>query len=242
MRPRSDHAQIDAAPFPTDHPCGRCTIRLQTFCGSLSPDALARLKALGTNGRALRGQCLFHEGDPADRVHNLTAGSLKLYRLLPDGRRQVAGFARAGDFLGLTGESEHLYTAEAMEPTDYCRFPRERFEAFLERHAEIGRALYLLARRQLAAARDQTLLLARKNAPERIASFLLTRRDEQGGGAAVSLPMTRSDIADHLGLTKETVSRTLTVFRKARLIGDAGGGGVVLLQPARLERLAAGAS
>lgn len=215
-------------------------MRLQTFCGELSAEALARFKALGTTGRALRGECLFHEGDPATRVYNLTSGGLKLYRLLPDGRRQVAGFARAGDFLGLTGEPEHLDTAEAIEPTEYCSFSRERFDAFLEGHVEMGRALYLMARRQLAAARNQTLLLARKSAPERIASFLLDRRAEQGGGARIALPMTRVDIADYLGLTKETVSRTLTTLRQAKMIGDAGAGSLVLLRPERLEQLAGG--
>ena len=188
----------------------------------------------------MRGECLFHEGDHAVRVYNLTGGSVKLYRLLPDGRRQVAGFLRAGDFLGLTGEPEHYLTAEAMEPTEYCCFTRERFDAFLDCHTDMGRALYLMARRQLAAARGQTLLLARKNAPERIASFLLNRNAVQGGGSAVSLPMTRFDIADHRGLTRETVSRTLTSLRKAGLVGDAGRGNVVLLQRERLEQLAAG--
>ncbi len=124
--------------LPLGHPCGRCAIRDRTFCGVLDASELADFKSLGSVGRAEPSQCLFHEGDPADLVYNVTSGSIGLYRLLPDGRRQVAAFLQAGDFLGLTLDRAHAYTAQALEPVEYCRFARGRFDENVESQPEIS--------------------------------------------------------------------------------------------------------
>lgn len=233
------------AELPRDHPCGRCEVRLETFCGALKAKELAELKALGSTARAEPGQCLFHEGDSAELVFNVTRGALKLYRLLPDGRRQIASFVQPGDFLGLTLEDVHAYTAEALEPVEYCRFPRERFDRFADAHPEIGRELYAMAAHELSAAREQIVLLGRKTAIERVASFLLARFDRvrarNPDWEIVRVPMTRTDIADHLGLTKETVSRAFTSLRRRRLIALIPGDRVELLRREQLEQLAGGA-
>ena len=230
--------------LPAGHPCGRCAVRTETFCGALEAGELARFKALGSTGRAGPSQCLFHEGDPADLVYNVTAGTLKLYRLLPDGRRQIAAFVQAGDFLGLTLEKVHAYTAEARDAVEYCRFARGRFDGFVDAHPKIGRELYLMAAHELSAAREQIVLRGRKTARERLASFLLGRFDRARGRNAdweiVRLPMTRTDIADHLGLTKETVSRAFTALRRTGMVGLLPGERVELLQRERLEQLACG--
>lgn len=232
------------AALPCNHPCGRCEVRLQTFCGALEAKALAELKALGSTARAEPSQCLFHEGDGADLVYNVTRGTLKLYRLLADGRRQIASFVQPGDFLGLTLEDIHAYTAEALEPVEYCRFPRERFDRFVENHPGIGRELYVMAAHELGAAREQIVLLGRKTATERVASFLLAQfnrvRARNADWELVRLPMTRTDIADHLGLTKETVSRAFTSLRGRGLIALIPGDRVELLRRERLEQLAGG--
>ncbi len=216
-------------------------MRLETFCGVLKAKELAELKSLGSTTRAEAGQCLFHEGDSAELVYNVTRGMLKLYRLLPDGRRQVASFVQAGDFLGLTLEDVHAYTAEALEPVEICRFPRERFDRFVEDHPDIGRELYAMAAHELGAAREQIVLLGRKTATERVASFLLAMFDRakarNSDWEIVRLAMTRADIADHLGLTKETVSRAFTSLRKAGLITLIPGDRVELLRRERLEQL-----
>jgi CRP/FNR family transcriptional regulator len=232
----------DRPGLPPDHPCASCPVRLQTFCGKLDERELATFKLLGASGRAVAGQCLFHEDDRAGAVYNLTAGTLKLYRLLPDGRRQIASFRRAGEFIGLTLERVHTHTAEAVERVDFCRFRRDRFDRFVEEHPAIGRELHRKTQEALAAARRQVVLLGRKTAAERLAAFLTGRSGAATGGRLiVLLPMTRTDIADHLGLTKETVSRTFADFRRRGLIATAPGAGVELLQHAALEQLACGA-
>jgi CRP/FNR family transcriptional regulator len=230
--------------LPDGHPCGHCTARAETFCGVLKAKELEEFKALGSLGRAEPAQCLFHQGDQADLVYNIISGTLKLYRLLPDGRRQIAAFLQAGDFLGLTLDKIHGYTAEALEPVEVCRFPRKRFDGFVDEHPEMGRELYLMAAHELAAAREQMVLLGRKTACERLASFLLTvfdrARFRNADWEIIRLAMTRTDIADHLGLTKETVSRTFTAFRNAEMIALLPGERVELLQRRRLEQLACG--
>ena len=235
-----------AAPLPPGHACSGCPVRSETFCAVLAPAELAAFKALGTIRRFAAGQSLFHEGDRAEFVFNLVQGTLRLYRVLPDGRRQVIGFAQPGEFLGIGFEDTHGLSAEAMEPAECCRFPRARFEAFVERHGEVERELYAIAAHELRAAQEQMVLLGRKTAAERLATFLLAlferARRHNVDREVARLPMTRADIADHLGLTKETVSRTFTVFRRRRLIRLLPGDRAVLLDRASLESLASGCS
>lgn len=227
-----------------DHACARCPVRLQTFCAILEPDELAAFKSLGSTMRIEAGQCLFHEGDPTDFVFNLTSGALKLYKLLPDGRRQITGFLFPGEFLGITFGEEHFFTAEAVETSDYCRIPRPRFEAFVESHVELERELFQIAAHELRAAQDQFLLLGRKTAAERLATFLSQRFDRARRRNAdweiITLPMNRVDIADYLGLTKETVSRTFSSFRAAGLIRSLPDDRTELVARERLEAIAGG--
>jgi CRP/FNR family transcriptional regulator len=210
-------------PLPQGHICGSCPVRAISPCGVLAGDELAKLRPLGWTHHLEPGQPLFHEGDPAKRVFTVTRGVLKLYKLLADGRRQVMGFMFPGEFLGISIDEEHAFTAEALEPVDLCWFPRNRFEDFMQYHPALERELYRLAAHELAAAQAQMLLLGRKTAPERLASFflaLLDRTEKASGGASgmIDLPMSRADIADYLGLTKETVSRVLAMLKRRRLV------------------------
>lgn len=149
--------------IPADHVCASCEVRLQTFCSVLQAGELEQLRCQGSTARLEGGQPLFHEGDPAQMVFNLTHGTLKLYKLLPDGRRQITGFLFPGDFLGLTIEDEHAFSAEALEPIAFCRFTRSRFEAFAQAHPAMEHELYRRAAHELAAAREQVVLLGRKD-------------------------------------------------------------------------------
>jgi CRP/FNR family transcriptional regulator len=153
----------------------------------------------------------------------LVAGALKIYTLLADGRRQVTGFMFPGDFLGVAVDDEYAFSVEALGSSELWWFSRESFDEFTRTHNDVEHELYRLAAHELAAAQQQMVLLGRKNAAERLASFFLAllERAEQVGGsrqAAFDLPMSRLDIADYLGLTKETVSRMLSVLRDRRLI------------------------
>lgn len=207
----------------TDHPCFDCAVRNASVCRVLGCDELRTYKNLGWTLTLRPGQTLFHEGDPATRVFNLTRGTLKLYKLLPDGRRQVTGFMFPGDFLGITLDDEHAFTVEALEEAQLCWFPRTRFGEFLEQHFHLERALFRVAAHELAAAQLQMVLLGRKSAIERVASFFmnLLERSERVAGekvGVIDLPMSRLDIADYLGLTKETVSRVLATLKDRKLV------------------------
>jgi len=228
------------AALPPGHPCAACTVRKASVCGVLDCDKLARFRQLGNSFRLSPGQPLFHEGDCATRVFTLTKGSLKLYKLLPDGRRQVTGFMHPGDFLGISVNDEHAFSAEAMEQAQLCAFPRARFDDFVEGHGEMERELYRLAAHELAAAQQQMVLLGRKTAVERVASFFLAlaeRAEVRFAGEArfIDLPMSRSDIADYLGLTKETVSRVIALLKRERLIRLEALNRIEILDRERLE-------
>lgn len=218
-------------------------MRDKAVCGVLDCARLEQFRNLGWTLKLGTGQTLFHEGDPATRVFTLTRGTLKLYKLLPDGRRQVTGFMHPGDFLGMSMDDEHAFSAEALEDAQLCWFPRNRFDDFAEENGSMERELYRMAAHELAAAQQQMVLLGRKTAAERLASFLLLlgERAERVPGRTsnpVRLPMSRSDIADYLGLTKETVSRVFSLFRRDRLIRLCSAGEVEIIDREALEQLA----
>lgn len=225
-------------PLPAGHPCQGCEVRDKAVCGILDCAKLEEFRNLGWTLRLAPGQALFHEGDPATRVFTLTRGSLKLYKLLADGRRQVTGFLQPGDFLGISVDDEHAFSAEALEEAQLCWFPRPRFDDFVDDHSAMERELYRMAAHELAAAQQQFVLLGRKTATERLASFLLVLSERAGPHCrTVKLPMSRSDIADYLGLTKETVSRVLSALRRDRVIRLESLDTVEILDRDRLEQL-----
>lgn len=231
--------------LPVGHPCQGCSVRDKAVCGVLDCPDLAEFRSHGRTLTLAAGQALFHEGDPATRVFTVTSGSLRLYKLLADGRRQVVGFMRPSEFLGMSSNEEHAFGAEALESSELCCFPRQRFDDFVETHGSMERALYVMAGHELAAAQQQLVLLGRKTATERLASFLLSLAKAAGRGpgtatASIRLPMSRADIADYLGLTKETVSRLFSDFRSRRLIRLRTIAEVEILDARALEQLAGG--
>lgn len=236
----------EISPLPASHPCVGCKVRNVAVCGVLGEGDLESFRCMGGTQRLGEGQPLFHEGDKAAQVFTVTEGGLKLYKLMPDGRRQIMGFVFPGDYVGVTIADEHAFTAEAMEGTTACRFTRARFDEFVEEHPNMERELYRLAAHELAAAQAQMFLLGRKSAAERVATFilaLLDRREQVSGEAQreVVLPMSRSDIADYLGMTKETVSRVLAVLKNRRLVRLAALDRIEVLDREALARMAEGA-
>jgi CRP/FNR family transcriptional regulator len=225
-------------------PCSACTVRHLTLCATLEEQELAEMTAIVSSMELAPGDPLFDEGQPADHVFNVTAGAVKVYKLLADGRRQMTGFLFPGDFLGLANEENYAYSAEAVTHTALCRFPRRKLERLLERYPKMEHRLLGMASHELAVAQEQMLLLGRKSAREKIASFLLmlSRRAVQRGqnGDPVSVPMSRNDIGDYLGLTTETVSRTFTQLKQGGNINLLPGGKVELVDRARIEDIAEG--
>ena len=203
-------------------PCDTCRAREFSACAPLTAEDQKRLAAIMRTINVEPHCSIFDEADPAEYVYTITAGAVTVYKLLGDGRRQITGFLFAGDFLGLTHNEAYAYSAEALVPTKLCRFPRRRLESLLAEIPHLELRLLAMASHELAAAQDQMMLLGRKSARERVVSFILMLSDsaKRHGrpGDSVFLAMSRSDIADYLGLTTETVSRTVTLLRKQQLI------------------------
>ncbi len=229
---------------PSPSPCSACAVRDLTLCTTLEEPELAEMAAIVTTMELSPGDPLFDEAEPAEHLFNVTAGAVKVYKLLADGRRQMTGFLFPGDFLGLANEETYAYSAEAITHTALCRFPRRKLERLLQKYPKMEHRLLGLASHELAVAQEQMLLLGRKTAREKIASFLLmlSRRSVQRGqnGNPVAVPMSRNDIGDYLGLTTETVSRTFTQLRQGGSINLLQGGKVELADRARLEDIAEG--
>ncbi|MHB2208044.1 helix-turn-helix domain-containing protein [Methylobacterium sp. CM6257] len=222
--------------------CVDCKVRLISVCSVLALDELEELEALSQHLTLDKGQVLFGQGELANSVFNVIEGSLRLARLLPDGRRQVMGFALPGDFLGLAPEERHSVSAEALTPVKTCRFGRQDFVGVVEAKPHLLKSLHERAGYELTLAQNQMVLLGRRTAEEKVAAFLLSLRERYArtghSSVTVELPMGRQDMADHLGLTIETVSRMLTRLDRAHAILLVPGG-VRLLDTAHLERLAA---
>jgi CRP-like cAMP-binding protein len=181
-------------------------------------DGLGALDRLGSVVSLRREQPLFREADPAEFYFKVVSGAVRSCKLLADGRRHVGDFFLAGDFIGLDAEASYSFTAEAVTETIVVRYSRRSVDALAWQEPRVGHSLLRIVCHGLSAAQQQMVLLGRKTAEERIASFILGLAERNGAANRVSLPMTRSDIGDHLGLTMETVSRALTQLRKDGVI------------------------
>lgn len=241
----SDHCAAGRHPCHhgrSEEGCADCKVRLISVCAALTDDELSRLEALSLQLTLDPRQALFAQDERASAVYNITEGTIRLSRLLRDGRRHVMGFALIGDFLGLALPERFTVTAEALSPVTVCRFERRAFTALVEEKPHLLRRLHERAGHELTLAQDHMMLLSRRTAEEKVASFLIGLRERYAriGQTSVTLelPMGRQDIADHLGLTIETVSRMLTRLDREKVILIVPGG-VRLLDPDRLERLAA---
>jgi CRP/FNR family transcriptional regulator len=225
-------------------PCDRCDARAESFCDVLEPQEFQRLAAMSLTRRFEPGQTIVEEGQPADFLINVTSGMVKLFRTLSDGRIQIVGFLQRGDFLGVPMGGTYSIGAEAITPVDTCNFSRPPFERMLAEIPTLERRLFEIASTDVAAARDHLLLLGRKTARERVATFLnLMVAKARCGHASmpcIELPMTRMEIADYLGMTMETVSRVIGAFRNERLIAMKSPTEVTLLKPATLKQIAEG--
>lgn len=225
-------------------PCAACEIRTIGVCGSLEPEELERMRRIVMEVHHHPGQVVFSEGDPADSLYNVVSGAVRLTKLLPDGRRQITGFLFPGDFLGIALNATYAYSAEAVNKAKLCRFSRREMEVLLKEMPNLEHRLLGEAANELVAAQDQMLLLGRKTASERVASFLasLARRAKRRGRSAnpVALPMSRTDIADFLGLTTETISRTFTKLRETGVIALESRGMVKIVDAGALGDLVQG--
>jgi CRP/FNR family transcriptional regulator len=193
------------------------------FCGAATNALeLRELRRLGTQVYFQAGKTIFSEGEPAERVFGLSLGVVRLYKLLPDGRRQILAFALPGDFLGMPLADRHNFSADAIGEVALCRFSRSDLTRFIHSSPNIMRLMIEFAARELDMAQDQLLLLGNGSAEEKVAIFLVSWRNRLARlslfSETVPLPMRRQDIADFLGLKLETVSRMLAKLEQKNVI------------------------
>ncbi|WP_155897615.1 Crp/Fnr family transcriptional regulator [Aureimonas ureilytica] len=191
-------------------------------CAAMEEDEIGALERIMTGRRLQADEVLVEEGEPRRRVYSLTDGMLRLSIALPDGRRQITGFLLPGDYLGLADDETYSATVEAVTPSALCSFPVREMEALVDSHPKLKDRLFRFTRAALRQARENQLILGRLAPVEKLAAFLLalSRRLEEHRlpDNPIPLAMTRTDIADYLGLTVETVSRSFTKLRNSGLI------------------------
>jgi CRP/FNR family transcriptional regulator, nitrogen fixation regulation protein len=179
---------------------------------------------------------IYGEGEPADYLYKVISGTVRTYKVLADGRRQIGAFYMVGDVFGLEVGDEHTFSAEAITDAKVLVVKRGTLVALAERDSDVARQLWTLTGRELSRVQDHIMLLI-KTAQERVAGFLLEMAARASKDGAVELPMSRQDIADYLGLTIETVSRTLTILEKAAAIELPSSRRIVLRNRSALSRL-----
>lgn len=186
---------------------------------------------------------IYCEDEPADYACRVVSGAVRICKLMSDGRRQIEAFGLPGDIFGIELGDSHRFTAEAIADSVVRLVRRSAVIGFATRDAEAARSLWALATRDLERAQEHVLLLGRKTAQERVATFLLGLARTSACGIvgradqAMEIPMSRQDIADYLGLTIETVSRTLTQFEAMGLIALRTARNVALCDRAALREL-----
>ena len=203
--------------------CRACEARHRGVCGALKPEQLVELSKHSTRKRVEPGTELFGESRQASSYSNIIGGVVKLTKMMADGRQQIVGLQFAPDFLGRPFRAESDISADSATNVSLCSFPRSIVERMIGETPELEHRVLQQTLKELDEARNWMLTLGRKTASEKVASFLLliathVDPESESDSAEFELPLTRSDIADFLGLTIETVSRQLTRLRKDGVI------------------------
>src|ERR1700751_5899997 len=183
---------------------------------------LSRARVILSEFRYNRGTEIYGEAEPADYIYQVIDGSVRSYKLLSDGRRQIGAFHLVGDIFGLENGPNHRFTAEAITDTTVRLAKRVSLEQVAETDALVARDLLNMTTSNLQHAEDHMLLLGRKTSLERVAAFLLEMDRRLTAAGVMALPMSRRDIADYLGLTLETVSRALSCLHEKGVLGFLG--------------------
>jgi CRP/FNR family transcriptional regulator len=191
-------------------PCLGCPARVQGICGSLNADDLTAFATMGRHRRLVRGQTLMWEGDASALVVNVISGVLKLTNAGASGDEQIVGLVWPADFAGSPFGSPMNVSVTALTDSEVCLFVRANFETFLDTHHDLALALLKRTFEALDHARALMGMLGRRTAGQRVAGLLLALAKAGGADAdRISLPLSRQEMADLLGLTIETVSRQL---------------------------------
>ena len=195
------------------------------------------MQRLGTRMRFAKDREIFAQDEDADMIHLIVSGAARTMRFSSDGRRQVGAFYYSGELIGLETSETHRFSAEALSDCTVLILKRQSLKAFAGDEA-LDRAMWETTRRELERAQDHLMVLGRKTACERVASFLKDLADRDTS-ECVDLPMGRQDMADYLGLTIETVSRMLTQLQGASVVAFDGARQFRVTRWPALESLAA---
>jgi CRP/FNR family transcriptional regulator len=217
--------------------CTQCVIREKAICQSLSEDELDSLSAVGRHQALKRGQTVVWQGDESLLVGNVIDGVLKLSVTSAEGKDQTLGIMFPSDFVGRPFGARTQHSVVALTDAHICTFRRSGFDDFARRHPDLEHSLLQRTLLDLDRTREWMVLLGRKSAMARVASFLVAMGERVGravqadgdGTLRFDLPLSRQDIADLLGLTIETVSRQITHLRERGIIETPGRRGIVVL-------------
>jgi CRP/FNR family transcriptional regulator len=205
--------------------CASCEARHRGICGALNPDQLVELARSSSKHFIDPEKELIGDSENVDRFSNVLSGVVKLTKILSDGRQQIVGLQFAPDFLGRPFKAESSVFAETATQVELCSFPRRALERMMSEQPDLQHRLLQQTLKELDQARDWMVMLGRKTAIEKVASFLLMlarnidpTADPKRTSATFDLPLFRAEIADFLGLTIETVSRQFSRLRKEGVI------------------------
>jgi len=223
--------------------CQTCVVRNRAICAALSDAEVDALNRMGRRILVQRGETLIWEGEESALVANVIEGVLKLSTSTADGREQIVGVVYPSDFIGRPFGDTTQHSVTALSDAQLCLFTRPSFDSFAREYPQLQHKLLERTLNELDRARGWMLLLGRKSASERVATFLLdmARRlaETNCSGAQLQerfdLPLTRQQMADLLGLTIETVSRQLTRLRQAGIIDLPDRRAVIILDRAAME-------
>ena len=224
--------------------CQTCSLNALCLPLSLSDSDMERLDDIIRRGRPIqKGQLLFQQGDEFQSVFAVRTGALKTYTLASNGEEQITGFHLASELIGLAGYDAGNYplTAKALETTTVCEIPIHQLESLTDELPDLRKQLMRTMGTEIRHDQNMMLLLSKKNAEERVASFLIdisNRYQRRGFSSShFRLPMSRVDISNYLGLAVETISRVFTRFQKNELI-DTQGKEVIILDMEKLYEMA----
>jgi len=195
------------------------------------------LDVMGATMEFPRNGEIYGEGEAADYIYKVICGAVRVYKVLDDGRRQINAFYLPGDVFGLEASQNYPFSAEAVTPSSVLVVKRSSLVALAARQSEVANELWSLTARELEHMQNLMITLGRKNAHERVAAFLLEMAGRTPDRQTIELPMSRQDIADYLGLTIETVSRTFTQLENESAISLPTSRRVVLRNRGVLSRL-----
>ncbi|MEH6403071.1 MAG: helix-turn-helix domain-containing protein [Sneathiella sp.] len=234
---RGDHETLDQAgklsflsghsgQVKTDY-CKSCGAHRLALCSGLKGAELSQFGQKSKHKKLNAGQMLFGEFDEAKYFYTVVSGEVRLSRMLDDGRRQITGFKSTGDFIGLGVDGHYAADAEAIDDVVLCLFTVPNMNTSLAEYTEVQSRLMEMMQTEVIKLQNHMLLLGRKTPIEKISNFLCERanrkflvegQEDETNSVEIRLPMSRTDIADFLGLTIETVSRTITKLRKLGII------------------------